>query len=124
MYAYHTAPAWRKSNRRANPRRFVYGCYFCSDGTAVLFCRRYRPMFRLDRHGRVTADDPDRWVHGILGKIWFFDDSCSPRRNREIRRRVKLLQQRWTAAATGTHVPISELLPVEWVFNRKPPLAA
>jgi hypothetical protein len=118
------APARRNLNRACNGTGHPYGCYFTASGEIVLFDRRYRPMFRLDRHGRVSADDPARWVGGIIGKCWFHDDSCSPRRNPEIRHRVSILAQRWQAAADGVDVPISELLPPAWIFNRKPPLAA
>jgi hypothetical protein len=126
MRTYHGVARPGNSNRRCSgvSRPLPYGAYLCSDGSAVLFDRRYQPMFRADRNGRVTADDPRRWVDGILGKVWFFDDTCSPRRNPETRRRVTAIHARWRAAAAGMHVPAAELLRVEWIFNCRSPLAA
>jgi hypothetical protein len=126
MYAYHSASRARKSqNHRADTRRLPYGVYLCGDGSAVLFDRRYQPLFRIDSRGRVSADDPDRWVTGIVAKVWWYDDSCSPRCNPETRHRVSVLLQRWQAAAAGMPVALDQLLPATaWIFNRKPPLAA
>jgi hypothetical protein len=126
------APARRNSNRRADPRRFAYGAYFCSDGSTVLFDRRYQPMFRRDSTGRVSADDPARWVHGIVGRCWFYDDSCPPRRDPETRHRIDILLRRWEAAAAGEQIGPELLLPRDWILTLRvgghrftwPPLAA
>jgi hypothetical protein len=114
----------RKSQIRRCSGALPYGCYFVADGSIVLFDRRYRPIYTCDRNGRVAVDDPRRWVRGILAKVWLYDGSCTPRRNPEIRHRVTVIRDRWSAAAAGLHVPAAELLPVEWIVNRKPPLAA
>jgi hypothetical protein len=104
-------------------RCLPYGVYFTWDGQAVLFDRRYRPIYRRWPDGRVERDDPGRRVHGIRALAWLYDDNCSPRTSRETLRRVLAIQQRWYLPCLALRQEescsdIGWLMPPEWMVNR------
>jgi hypothetical protein len=131
MSVYHKAHAERQFNRHYDDylprfsfeqrRALPYGVWRTWDGCTVLFDRKYRPIFCRSLDGRVTRDDPARWVPGIRLACWFYDDACSPRRNRETLRRVWEIQCRWQAAIDGLDDgdDLAWLVPAEWTVNRK-----
>ena len=126
-FCVYDAPAERKlQNRQSDPllsldqrRRLPYGVYYCANGDTVVFDRRYQPRFCRDRNGVVHRDHPGRWVDGIIGHAWFYDDNSSPRVNGETLRRILAIRGRWEAAAAGMQLDPRLLVPIEWVINVK-----
>jgi hypothetical protein len=67
----------------------------CADGSKVLFDRKYRPLLRRDSQFRVEMMRGDEWIEWTE-QVWFYDDSCSPRVDADIRRECEEILVRWT----------------------------
>jgi hypothetical protein len=52
----------------------IYGIWITADGCEVLFSRSYHPLFKRQPGQPAVEDDPDRWVHHIVQRQYFFDD--------------------------------------------------
>jgi hypothetical protein len=60
------------SKLRFSPK--PYGIWTLQDGSEVLFSRSYHPLYKRKPGESATADDRDRWVHGIVRTIRFYND--------------------------------------------------
>ena len=73
--------------------RLPYGEWTCSDGSRVLFNRRYMPMWQRKPDGTVSRVDPNKWVDWVSQR-WFYNDDNPPRYNVETRvRLVRILAE-------------------------------
>jgi hypothetical protein len=119
MFSYHRPRARVNQNPRAIERRraLPYGCYFTWDGQAVLFNRRYKPIFRRWPDGHVERDRLDRWVDGIFRLVWFYNDSvCNAPATLA---KITAIQLVWERAAAGALIDLDLLLPPQSIINRK-----
>jgi hypothetical protein len=59
----------------ADPRaRLLYGQWTTSDGSIILFDRKYRPAWKRRPDGTVAPADPTQWIEGIVAERWFYTD--------------------------------------------------
>ena len=63
---------------RPKYRGLPYGIWRCSDGTEVLFSRRYKPLWSRSPGGAVVAMVGNEWVENIVDERWFYDDRNQP----------------------------------------------
>jgi hypothetical protein len=59
-----------------------YGLYFTRDGRVVLYNRKYQPIMQLAK-GVVSRCEPTEWIEGICAQFCFYNDSTSPRINKQ-----------------------------------------
>lgn len=72
--------------------RLAYGAWTEEDGSKVLFSRDYCPLWRISPDGRVTPEDPWRWIT-FIDQEWFWDDVRTPWRNRNKAREIERRMQ-------------------------------
>jgi hypothetical protein len=109
----------RKLNRQQR-WALPYGAYTTAAGELVLHDRRYRPLYRRARDGTVERDALTRWVDDVVAHVWFYDDRCTPRTNRETLRRILAIRDRWELSViTGRAESVRWLLPSAWITTRK-----
>lgn len=57
-----------------------YGQWLTEDGAAVLFDRKYRPIFLQDEKGNITQMNGDEWIERIVADKteYFYKDASTP----------------------------------------------
>jgi hypothetical protein len=79
-----------------------YGAWMLKDGGIVLFGRGHRALFeyRPDSGVQLVPQSEQRkWRHGIDRQVYFYNDWCSPRRNRATLEKCLRCLVEWTLRA-------------------------
>jgi hypothetical protein len=63
---------------RPKYRRLPYGRWLCSDGTEVLFSRRYKPLWSRSPGAAAVPMVGNEWIQNIVDERWFYDDKNEP----------------------------------------------
>ncbi len=79
--------------------RLTYGVWTVADGSRVPFSRDYCPLWRIAPDGRVSPEDPWRWIESV-NQNHFWDDSLTPWRSRQKQREIE--QRMGQMGVTGT----------------------
>ncbi len=79
--------------------RLTYGVWTVADGSRVPFSRDYCPLCRVAPDGRVSPEDPWRWIE-FVNQDFFWDDSLTPWRSRQKLREIE--QRMAQMGVTGT----------------------